>query len=161
MYQRGNKFGGDRGGKKFGEGGGGFAKRSFGGDRGGYRDGGRMQMHKAVCDECGRPCEVPFKPSGERPVYCNNCFKKNESGNGSPRRPERDSGKSYESNKSYGEKSYGGGGSNNNSGQFQEQFAILNAKLDQILKALTDIGEEGDEDYDDDEDSQNENGEEA
>jgi CxxC-x17-CxxC domain-containing protein len=26
------------------------------------------EMHKAVCAECGKDCEVPFKPSGDRPV---------------------------------------------------------------------------------------------
>lgn len=99
-------------------------------------------MHRAVCDECGRECEVPFKPTGDRPVYCNNCFKKNESGG--PKRSERDSGKSY------------GGSHSGNSGDFQKQFDILNKKLDQILKALTDIGEEGegDDGYDDNEDGE-------
>jgi CxxC-x17-CxxC domain-containing protein len=31
-------------------------------------------MHKAVCADCGKNCEVPFKPSGDRPVYCKSCF---------------------------------------------------------------------------------------
>ena len=31
-------------------------------------------MHKAVCADCGRDCEVPFKPSSDRPVYCKECF---------------------------------------------------------------------------------------
>ena len=31
-------------------------------------------MHKAVCADCGKNCEVPFRPSGDRPVYCKNCF---------------------------------------------------------------------------------------
>jgi len=33
-------------------------------------------MHEAVCSECGSPCEVPFKPDGNRPVYCQVCWKK-------------------------------------------------------------------------------------
>jgi CxxC-x17-CxxC domain-containing protein len=33
-------------------------------------------LHKAVCADCKKDCEVPFKPSGERPVYCKECFKK-------------------------------------------------------------------------------------
>lgn len=28
------------------------------------------EMHKAVCDDCGEECEVPFKPDPSRPVYC-------------------------------------------------------------------------------------------
>jgi len=31
-------------------------------------------MHKAVCSECGQACEIPFKPSGDRPVFCSECF---------------------------------------------------------------------------------------
>ena len=34
------------------------------------------EMHKAVCAECGKECEVPFKPDGTRPVYCRECFAK-------------------------------------------------------------------------------------
>lgn len=28
------------------------------------------QMHKAICSECGRECEVPFWPTGDRPIFC-------------------------------------------------------------------------------------------
>lgn len=34
------------------------------------------EMHKAVCAECKKETEVPFKPSGDRPVYCKECFMK-------------------------------------------------------------------------------------
>lgn len=37
-------------------------------------------LHKAVCADCKKQCEVPFKPSGERPVYCKECFSKRKSG---------------------------------------------------------------------------------
>jgi len=33
-------------------------------------------MYKAVCADCRKDCEVPFKPTGERPVYCKECFSK-------------------------------------------------------------------------------------
>lgn len=33
-------------------------------------------LHKAVCAECKKECEVPFKPTGDRPVYCKDCFAK-------------------------------------------------------------------------------------
>lgn len=35
------------------------------------------EMHKATCASCGKECEVPFKPTGEKPVYCRECFQKN------------------------------------------------------------------------------------
>lgn len=37
-------------------------------------------LHKAVCAECNKECEVPFKPSGTRPVYCKECFAKRKNG---------------------------------------------------------------------------------
>lgn len=40
-----------------------------------YGSGGERQMHDAVCAECGADTQVPFKPTGERPVYCSDCFK--------------------------------------------------------------------------------------
>ncbi len=29
---------------------------------------------QAVCSQCGKECEIPFKPTGDRPVYCRDCF---------------------------------------------------------------------------------------
>ncbi|MDD5006172.1 MAG: DNA-directed RNA polymerase [Candidatus Omnitrophica bacterium] len=51
---------------------------------GGGGFGGRppREMHKAICAECKKECEVPFKPSGDRPIYCKECFtKRKNSGN--------------------------------------------------------------------------------
>ncbi|MGD8546031.1 MAG: DEAD/DEAH box helicase, partial [Candidatus Bathyarchaeota archaeon] len=33
-----------------------------------YRE--RSETHEAVCTDCGRSCQVPFKPDPNRPVYC-------------------------------------------------------------------------------------------
>ncbi len=38
-------------------------------------------MYKAVCADCSSPCEVPFKPTAERPVYCKPCWGKRRGGN--------------------------------------------------------------------------------
>jgi len=61
-------------------------QRSFGGNRrfggGGNRrfDSRPREMHKAVCAECKKECEVPFKPTEGKPVFCKECFtKKKES----------------------------------------------------------------------------------
>lgn len=40
------------------------------------RDFGPREMHKATCSECGEECEVPFKPTEGKPVYCKECYKK-------------------------------------------------------------------------------------
>ncbi len=39
------------------------------------------QMHQATCAECQKECEIPFKPSGDRPVYCKECFLRRKTGN--------------------------------------------------------------------------------
>ncbi len=51
--------------------GGGFRR-----DFGPRRDfGGPREMHKATCSECGQECEVPFKPTEGKPVYCRECYR--------------------------------------------------------------------------------------
>ena len=62
------RFGGPR--RDFGRSG----PRRFGG--GGRFNDRPREMHKAVCAECGKECEVPFKPTEGRPVYCRDCFQK-------------------------------------------------------------------------------------
>ncbi|MCX6659132.1 MAG: DNA-directed RNA polymerase [Candidatus Bathyarchaeota archaeon] len=37
---------------------------------------GPREMTKAVCSDCGKECEVPFKPTEGRPVYCRECYPK-------------------------------------------------------------------------------------
>ncbi len=46
-------------------------------NNGGFRrQDGPRDMHKAVCSECGEECEVPFKPTEGRAVYCRDCHRK-------------------------------------------------------------------------------------
>jgi len=76
---------------------------------------GDKQMFAAVCDQCHKPCEVPFKPSSDKPIYCNDCFGKGERSGGSK-----------------------AGGSN--SDQTKKQFEMLSNKLDTIIKLLSPKG---------------------
>jgi CxxC-x17-CxxC domain-containing protein len=87
---------------------------------GGGRDFGRPTMHKAVCAECGADCEVPFKPTGDKPVFCSNCFRGKEGA--APRRPEGRNSSRPESR-----------GNDNDSSQ---NFGALSVKLDKILSAI-------------------------
>lgn len=163
---RGNRFGGNRGGGGFGE------RRE------------RPTMHKAVCCECGNSCEVPFRPTGDKPVYCRECFEK--TGN-APRRSGgrdfggRDSGRDFRGRDSgrstfdrkemysatcdecgnecevpfrptegkpvycdqcFGKESRGGDRGGHNGGkkapdQYKQQFEMLNTKLDKLIKLLS------------------------
>ncbi len=38
-------------------------------------------MYSVVCYDCKKNTEIPFKPNGDRPVYCKECFGKRRSGN--------------------------------------------------------------------------------
>ncbi|MFH1455175.1 MAG: CxxC-x17-CxxC domain-containing protein [bacterium] len=71
-----NRGGGGFGGGGRGGGGGGFGGGSRGGG-GGFRreERGPVTMTKATCDECKKSCEVPFRPTAGKPVYCNDCFR--------------------------------------------------------------------------------------
>jgi CxxC-x17-CxxC domain-containing protein len=46
---------------------------SSGGGGGGYQRAER-EMFSATCSQCGREAQVPFRPSGAKPVYCSDCF---------------------------------------------------------------------------------------
>jgi len=113
-----------------------FSKRDFA-----DRDSRRPTMHDAVCDECGKDCQVPFKPSGEKPVYCSDCFEKK--GGRSSNRPswggsgkrsfndrDRDRGRSSQSNIS-----------DRSTSQLIEKIEILNTNLGKIINLLSSSGE--------------------
>lgn len=91
-FQGGGNRGGGGGGFRGGNRDGGrpsFPRRSFGNDR----DSGNT-MFKAVCDECNKNCEVPFRPSGDKPIFCSDCFSDKRDGgrDGGNQGPRRDFG---------------------------------------------------------------------
>ena len=127
-------------------GGRGFERRGFN-DRGSR---GPAQMHQAVCDNCRKNCEVPFRPTSGKPIFCSNCFENNRGSDSRPANFEEkrmfeavcdNCGNSckvpfqprgdkpvYCSN-CFGEKK--GVGSREN-----DQLEVLNNKLDRILQLL-------------------------
>ena len=120
----------------------GFSRRdrgrgSFRGNRGERRrDSGRFsrgdrEMFDVVCDKCGKNCQVPFKPSNDKPVLCSECFEKKQGPRGN-----------FESFSK----------SSSSQGISQEQFQQLNKKLDKILEILEDVEIESDSDEDSEED---------
>lgn len=147
-----NSRGGDRGG---------FRSRPSFGDRPRFGDRGPIEMHKAICDNCGKECEVPFRPTSGKPVFCSNCFENKrgaDSGRFEGRAPERseerqmfdavcaDCGnacsvpfrpsgdKPVFCSNCFGSKKHDGG---NTSGGGKDNFEELNAKLDKILSLLS------------------------
>lgn len=84
-----------------------FGKRSFG-------DRGDRQMFSAICSDCGKECQVPFKPTTSKPVFCSECFEKKGGGSDSKRF----------------------GGRNDRQPQNNAQLEAINTKLDKILAIL-------------------------
>lgn len=107
---------------------------SRGGNRGGnrrfgnYRDEDR-QMFQAVCANCGNTCQVPFRPSGDKPVYCNQCFADRDDGSN-----RRSFG---HSDRPRGERVFRGGGDRPKSTpNFKRDLDEINRKLDILIQAV-------------------------
>ena len=49
-------------------------QRRFGGGNNRRFDSRPREMHKVTCDECKKECEVPFKPTEGKPVFCKECY---------------------------------------------------------------------------------------
>lgn len=136
-FNRGDRHGGDDR-----RGGGGFrGGRGFGGGRkfgGSAPFGGRQAMFQAVCDKCHKNCEVPFKPKGDRPIFCDECFKMSRGRNeGEGFSRPADLGRS-----NFGEEQRQRIGRSQNFDQLLGSFEVLNVKLDKIIKLLAPVSEE-------------------
>lgn len=98
------------------------------------RDGDRPAMHEAICNDCGKNCEVPFRPTGERPIYCSDCFKnQNDSPRGGRDRDyqRRDSRPRHEDRR---QNQFAKAPSTENLGRHLEQ---INQTLNKILQVLS------------------------
>ena len=105
--------------------GGGFGgiSRDRNSDRGGFNRGRperrNSEMHEATCSKCGKQCQVPFKPTGSKPVFCSECFgQQNDRGN------------------NFGSRDNIMG---SHSGASSEQISQINAKLDKIVGILQEL----------------------
>lgn len=104
--------------------------RGFGGGRPQRNDGPR-EMFKTVCSSCGKECEVPFKPTNGKPVYCSECFDRISPRTDRPERserndrPRRDDGPRRDDRSQTPRVDYG------------QQFEALNSKMDKLIELLT------------------------
>jgi CxxC-x17-CxxC domain-containing protein len=88
---------------------------------------GPREMFSAQCSSCGNQCEVPFRPNGKKPVFCSNCFKRDEDrGDSRDFRDSRDS-RSFRS---------AGLSSDHRGEDLKRQFMTLDSKMDRILQLL-------------------------
>jgi CxxC-x17-CxxC domain-containing protein len=131
-FKRSNDRGGrdDRGGRSFGGG------NKFGGDRGGrdfnkprFNSSEDRPMFPAVCDDCGKNCQVPFRPSGDKPVRCSDCF-----GNNRETSPRDDRGGRSFDKPSFTKNIYRD--TPTNTPDFKSDFIALGQKLDTVISLL-------------------------
>lgn len=81
------------------------------------------ELHDATCGQCGNRCQVPFFPSGSRPVFCRDCFRTNDDG---PRKfdDRRQAPRSFDRGE------HAGGGASD------ARLRSIEKKLDMILELL-------------------------
>ena len=132
----GNRGGGRDGGFRGGDRGDRGGRPNF--NKGGFGGGGRggpVSMHKAVCDECHKPCEVPFRPSSDKPIYCNDCFA-GKKGNDAPRKDFGDRGgrRDFGGKPNFQRGNGGNGGERND--EVKKQLTEMNIKLDRLINAI-------------------------
>ncbi len=120
-------------------------KPSFGG-KGGPRkwEGGfDKEMFKAVCAECSRPCEVPFRPMNGKPVYCKECF----AAQGGPsmdrmdRAPRKDFGNRDFGNRDFGNRpaqrpQFDNANKGGGNGEVIKMIETLSTKIESLTKAV-------------------------
>ncbi|MEA2701445.1 MAG: hypothetical protein QOE22_154 [Candidatus Parcubacteria bacterium] len=63
----------------------GGAGRSFG-----PRNDGPRELFDAECNSCHKRCQVPFRPNGKKPVYCPDCFNRDDDRAEKPRFEKRE-----------------------------------------------------------------------
>lgn len=120
----GNRFG--RGNKS------GFGKKNT--DKSFRPDNKDRIMYKAICDECGEDCELPFRPTGDKPVYCKSCFEKKK-GIGGDRRNNR-----FPQNRFGGQKNnFRENAGRENNDELKKQLVILNGKMDQLIGVIEEM----------------------
>lgn len=104
------------------------------------------ELFQATCTQCGKVCEVPFRPNGKKPVYCNECFARTNGdaasmpsyGRFQPRtggygKPEFDQ---HRGQSSVAHAHYSAAPSNQDNAESKRQFEVLNSKLDRLIRVV-------------------------
>lgn len=93
------------------------------------------EMFTTTCASCEASCQVPFRPNGQKPVYCKNCFDGQEKG-GNNFKP------SFDRKKFGGHDSYRAPSeprNDNRTDQLQKQIEALGSKLDKVIDLIKNI----------------------
>jgi CxxC-x17-CxxC domain-containing protein len=96
-------------------------------------------MHKVNCNECGNVAEVPFKPTGEKPVFCNDCFggkKETSSRSFDTRFDSRTDRKPAANTSTYSSTPRAESKPDPRIGELKSQVEALNSKMDRIIEMI-------------------------
>lgn len=108
-----------------------FGSRGGGGRGGDQR--GAPQLFDVTCDDCAKQCQVPFRPSSDKPVYCRDCFSKK--GDRTPSfggQERRDFGRDNRSSGSVSRPV----APDSRIDDIKKQLEVVNTKLDQLLQSV-------------------------
>jgi CxxC-x17-CxxC domain-containing protein len=95
----------------------------------GGRRSGETQLFDAICSKCGNKCQVPFRPTGQKPVYCNACYSEQLGGS-----RERDFSRRDNHSRSFEPRMENRVTENNSN--VDRQIVTINSKIDSILEIL-------------------------
>ncbi len=108
-----------------------------------YNSRAKTTMHKTVCDACHKPCEVPFKPNGQKQVFCDACFAKTRQTETSDyvRRKDKtvfdgpDSGKPFQTSETFTSSIATPGDAK--IAELKREINSVNAKLDKLIDLVS------------------------
>ncbi|MEO6536804.1 MAG: CxxC-x17-CxxC domain-containing protein [Candidatus Paceibacterota bacterium] len=106
------------------------SRPSFGGGapRFNARDSGPSESFKTSCSKCNKACEVPFKPNGKKPVFCRDCFVRDDAPRGNDRGFDRAPERTFAPKPVVSE--------DPRIGAMQKELATVHAKLDMLIGTL-------------------------
>ncbi|MEI7719883.1 MAG: CxxC-x17-CxxC domain-containing protein [bacterium] len=110
-----------------------FAHKSFTGGHSSRGASPRAELFSATCSQCHKPCEVPFRPSSERPVFCRDCFNSRDTSersfSGKPSYPSRTPyGKNQDQRPTTSTPTH--------TNELAQQIDAINKKLDALMRLV-------------------------
>ena len=88
------------------------------------------ELFDAQCNKCGTRCSVPFRPNGKKPVYCKDCFVRDDSRESRPFEK-----RSYGPERSFSQKP-SAPVSDPRISALQRELAEVHGKLDTLIEKL-------------------------
>lgn len=91
----------------------------------------RLELFKATCSVCGKACEVPFRPSPGKPVYCKECFGSTEGRYG-----DREAKQSFAAKRQTPESAHNSGMHSDGVDALTSELKAVNQKLERLIRAV-------------------------